>query len=83
MADEKTGFAYQREENQYTIAINTIEEIRLLFDPQNIQLIIDLSDMLQPISESETEEDEEDELTNDEENEQTNNNDENVEEHDF
>ncbi|XP_039118067.1 uncharacterized protein LOC120253954 isoform X2 [Dioscorea cayenensis subsp. rotundata] len=65
---EKDGSAYQMEEIQSLTGVNVMEDILHLFDPQGIQLVVDLSDILQPISEGESEKDE---LTDDEDNEQS------------
>ncbi|XP_039115962.1 uncharacterized protein LOC120251500 isoform X3 [Dioscorea cayenensis subsp. rotundata] len=57
----KDNTAYQMEEITSNPVVSILQEIPSLVDPQGIQQFVDLSEGLQDISESETEEDEEDE----------------------
>ena len=62
---------YQIKEVQSNLAVSILQDIPPLVDPQGIQLFVYLFERLQPISQSETKEDEEDEIADNEEYEET------------
>ena len=69
-ATQKLG-EWLRQASREKIAISIVQDIPPLVDPQGIQLFVYLFERLQPISQSETKEDEEDEIADNEEYEET------------